>query len=116
MNTITLTNKRDRIRKVQSLINSAGNKLFAVSFIKKDGTLRKMVARKHVVQPSYEKKPTGDSKIAYKRDSDLITVFDTNLMRYNKKDRINGRGGYRSINLSTVKRLKVNGVIYKIVG
>jgi hypothetical protein len=109
----------NKIRRVKKLIESVGNKIGSVHFIKRsDGSLRKMSYRIHVIKPTYEKQPDG-KKFAYRRaiesDNHIMTVFDTNALRYSKKGKLNGRGAYRSIPLDGVVRLKVQGVIYKFV-
>ena len=116
MQTLEIGLKHNKVRKVRSLINSAGNKLFAVTFKKRgDGSIRKMVCRRHVHTPTYASlsiKKRDISKIM--KDNNLITVFDTNKIRYNKSGRINGRGDWRCIPLDSVMRIKVGGEIYKI--
>lgn len=116
MQELKFNRKRDRVRKVKSLIESAGNSFGSVWFYKRsDGKLRKLAYRLHVTTPTYEKKPDGKM---YRKTNDtehnLITVFDTNTIRYNNKSRMCGRGGYKSIPLDTVCRIKVGGVIYRI--
>jgi hypothetical protein len=110
---------RAKVRKVKSLIKSAGNHFFAVSFIKRsNGKLRRMSGRLHVYKPQYEKEPTGKKflyKMARDAEKNLLTIFDANVLRYNNKNRLCGRGGFRSIPLNNVVRLKVGGTIYKFV-
>jgi len=106
---------KSRVRKVRSLIESAGNHIGVVHFRKRsDNTKRRISYRLHVAHPQYVKAPTGKS-IINPKDYDLITVFDTNTMRYNNKGRVCGRGGWKSIPLDKVIRVAVNGEIYKIV-
>jgi len=109
---------RAKIRKVKSLIKSAGNHLFAVSFIKRsNGKLRRMSCRLNVSKPQYAREPTSKNflyKKAKDAERDIITVFDANVIRYNK-GRMCGRGEYRSIGLESVIRLKVGGEIYRFV-
>lgn len=120
MKVIQVKSSRDRIRKVKSLILSVGNKIGAVSFLKRsDGKLRKMAYRLHVKRPTYASSPNGKNFIRNRaKDSDnlQITVFDTNKVRYNSKGRMSGRGDWRTIPLETVTRIKANGEIYKIIG
>jgi len=108
---------RDRVRKVRSLINGAGNQIFAVTFTKRsDGEKRKMACRLHVHKPTYAGKPSrGKNRKEIDRDNKQITVFDVNKINYNKKDLMNGRGTWRTISLETVERICVNGTKYKIV-
>ena len=108
----------NKIRKVNKLMNSIGNQIGSVHFIKRsDGKLRKMTYRLHVTHPTYEKEPNGKFAFRKAMDSDkhLITVFDTNSLRYSKKGKLNGRGNYKCVPLNGVVRLKVNGTIYKFV-
>lgn len=119
MQVITVKSVKAKVRKVRKLMESVGNQFGAVWFIRrKDGKLRKMAYRLHVQHPSYEKVPTG-KKFLYKKaldsEKNLLTVFDTNTLRYNNKKRLCGRGGFRSVPLDGVVRLKVNGEIYKII-
>lgn len=115
MQIIEKSRKRDRVRAVRKLINSAGNHIFALSFIAKGtGKLRKLSCRRHVIKPQYTKAP---SMIKHKGNEDkgLITVYDTNCFQYDKEGRLCGRGNYKSLYLSSVTRIKVGGEIYKIV-
>ena len=118
MEILSYKSKRDRVRGVKKLMLSVGNSFGAVTFKKRsDGKIRKMSYRLHVTNPQYAKKP--ESKIHYRKtieeEKDLLTVFDTNTLRYNKKGMLNGRRNYKCVPLDGVIRLKVNGVIYKIV-
>ena len=119
MQVIQARNVRERVSRVRKLIQSAGNHIFAVSFIAKGtGQLRKMSCRSHVVKPQYVKAPTRKNSL-YKKDidrsNDLITVYDNNCLRYDKEGRLNGRGSYKSIPLANVTRIKVGGEIYKVM-
>ena len=108
----------NRSRFTKKLLTSAGSNIGSVWFHKRsDGTLRKVSYRIGVSNPSYEKKPKGKRFLERKsRDAEknLITVFDTNVMKYNDEGRLCGRGGYKSIPLDSVVRVKVNGVIHYI--
>ena len=110
---------RVKVQAVRELIQSAGNQIFAVTFTKRsDGSKRKMSCRRHVQKPSYAKAPSG--KISYKRKiqdekNSLITVFDCNSLRYNRQEKLNGRGNWKSIPLDSITRLKINGEIYKVL-
>jgi len=115
MQIIEKSRVRDRVRAVKSLINSAGNQIFAVSFIAKGtGLLRKMTCRRHVIKPQYTKAPSSVKRRG-NEDKGLITVYDVNCLKYNEQDRLCGRGGWKSLYLSSVTRIKVGGEIYKIV-
>jgi hypothetical protein len=117
MKVISEKNESRRIKKIQALIKSAGNRIFAVSFIKRsDGTYKKMTCRRHVSKPQYAKIPSSKNKKSYDpKKYNLITVFDVNSLQYNSKNRICGRGSWKSIPLDSIKRIKVGGEIYKII-
>ena len=119
MQVIETKSKREKVRRVKKLMESVGENFGSVWFLRrKDGTLRKMAYKLHVTNPSWAPKPTGENFL-YKKTQDaeknLITVFDTNFVRKNNTGRMCGRGGYKSLGLDSVVRLKVGGVIYKIV-
>lgn len=74
-----------------------GGEIFSVKFLKKDGTLREMVARLGVT-----KHLTGQGAKYNASDYGLITVFDMQ-----KKE-------YRNININTIKSVKINKKEYTI--
>jgi hypothetical protein len=75
----------------EKIIELVGNKFFTISFIKKDGTLRKMNARLGVI-----KHLKGGKKSYNPDDFNYLTVFDL------------GKKQYRTVNLNTVKEVKAN--------
>lgn len=75
----------------QKIIELVGNKFFTISFIKKDGTLRKMNARLGVT-----KHLKGGKKSYNPDDFNYLTVFDL------------AKKQYRTVNLNTVKEVKAN--------
>ena len=83
--------------KVESLLNATHGKIFSCEFIKKDGSLRKMVARIGV------KKNLKGGKNGVSEKNSLITVYDMIA------------GGYRMINLATVQAVRVNRIAYEVV-
>ncbi|WP_457748480.1 SH3 beta-barrel fold-containing protein [Sulfurimonas sp.] len=83
--------------KVDEVIKSTHGKIFSCEFIKKDGSLRKMVARLGVA------KNLKGGKNGVSNKNSLVTVWDMLA------------GGYRMINLSTLTALKVAGVTYEVV-
>lgn len=83
--------------KIIKVIEDTKGKIFAVQFIKKDGTLRMMLARLGV-----KKNLKGGTNGANAQNS-LITVWDM------------AKGGYRMVNLETLLTLKVNGITYEVV-
>ena len=83
--------------KTVELIKATNGKIFACEFIKKDGSVRKMIARLGVA-----KNLKGGKNGASEKNS-LMTVWD--MMA----------GGYRMINLETIQRLKVSGLTYEVI-
>ncbi len=83
--------------KTDEVIKATKGKIFSCSFVKKDGSIRKMVARLGV----QKNLKGGTNGTSYKNS--LITVFDM----LNK--------GYRMINLETLISLKINGNEYQII-
>lgn len=82
--------------KIRDLILSSNGKIFSVTFTKKDGSERHMVARLGVKSPL----KGGDSTTAHL--DYLITAFDMQ------------KKAYRCINLSTVSSLKLMGEEYQV--
>ena len=83
---------------VKEVIAKAGGTIFSVEFTKKDGSVRKMVARKNVT--SYLK---GGQNNVVRPDRPYITVFDMK------------KKAYRTVNLRTLRRCKIKGQEYEIV-
>lgn len=81
-------------KKIRELV---GNKIFSVTFEKKDGTLREMTCRLDVKKHLKGGEKTYDTEAA-----NHLTVFDMQ------------KKGYRTININTLKRLTVDGVSYDI--
>jgi hypothetical protein len=74
-----------------------GNKIFSVIFEKKDGTLREMVCRLGV------KKHLKGGELSYDpEEKNYLVVFDMQSE------------GYRTININTLKRIKLDGVTYDL--
>lgn len=90
----------NKITKEQAIkvIHSLQNDIFNVEFIKKNGELRSMNCRLGVT--SHLK---GGEKAYEPADHDLICVFDMQ------------KKAYRSINLNTLKTIKLKGKKYAIV-
>jgi hypothetical protein len=107
----------NKCRTVKSLIKGAGNQIIGIWFKKRsNGKLKKMACRARVFSPTYESKPKGDSgRKSRDAEQNLMTVFDVNHIRRDKNNMINGRGSFKSIPLDGVVRVKVGGVIHKIV-
>lgn len=79
---------------IRKIIKESNGKIFSVSFIKKDGTKRNMVARLGV-----HKFLSGGTSTTEGIDK-YIDVYDMN------------NAGYRKINIETIQSLKVNGIKY----
>ena len=98
---------------IRRIIESAGNQMGSVHFIKRStGTLRKMSYRLHVTNPKFAKKPSGH-KVVNDVANDQMTVFDVN--KPVKKDgEVIGRGAWRTIPLENVCRIVAGGKTYII--
>jgi hypothetical protein len=83
--------------KVDEVIKSSNGKIFSCEFIKKDGSLRKMVARLGV-RKNLKGGANGESK-----HNSLVTVFDMI------------EKAYRMINLETIQAIKVSGTTYEVI-
>lgn len=82
---------------VSQLKELVGNKIFSVVFEKKDGTLREMVCRLGV------KKHLKGGEVSYDpEERNYLVVFDMQSE------------GYRTININTLKKIKLDGVSYDI--
>jgi len=82
---------------ISTLKELVGNKIFAVEFIKKDGSLRKMVCRLGV------KKHLKGGELRYNpEDLNYLTVFDLQSEEY------------RTINVNTLKTITFEGVKYEV--
>jgi hypothetical protein len=82
---------------VKQLRELVGNKIFAVEFTKKDGSLRKMVCRLGV------KKHLRGGELSYNpEDFNYLVVFDLQSEEY------------RTINVNTLKSFTFEGVKYEL--
>lgn len=84
---------------LRQTILGLGQKIFAVTFVKKDGTIRDMAARLDV--RSYQKDPTAPVDLALlEQDArhGLLRVFDMK------------KKGFRMINLKGLQRIKCGTV------
>ena len=89
----------DRTLGALTLLDETSNgKIFFVEFIKKDGTVRRMTARRKV-----NKGVTGAGMKYRPLQRGLMTVYDMD------------NGAFKLINLLTVKRASVNGKKYKLI-
>ena len=83
--------------KLAALLQDAGSKFVSVEFVKKDGSLRKLNGQFGVT-----KHLKGGVNKTVKPDNAYMTIYD------------NQAKGYRTINLETIKKLRVNGVAYEV--
>lgn len=82
------------------VLNQAGSKFFSVDFVKKDGSLRHMEAKKWIESAfSHGSKNAQASTLAHKPE--YFLAVDT------------AKGEFRAINLNTLVRCKVNGTVYE---
>ncbi len=118
MQVIDTKSKAARVKKIKKAIQSAGDTIGAVTFIKRsDGEMRSMVYRLHCNNPSFAPKPTEAGHIkSVAKDSDnmQLTVLDINHAIHNKKGHIIGRGHWKSIPLENVIRVQARGRIYRV--
>lgn len=84
--------------KLRRLINNANGKFFTVDYRKKDGTLRTMTCRLGVASNLKGGTNTIDMK------THLEVIYEATKRQY------------RTINLSTIFRVRVGGTYYKVEG
>ena len=90
--------KKITVENAEQLIKSSNGTIFAVSFIKADGTLREMVCRTGV------SKGCKGKGLAYSpSDYDLLTVYDVAAQ------------GYRMIRLQTLRNVTMQGRQYSVI-
>ena len=107
---------RDKVRFVNRLIKESGNQMVGITFIKRsDGSRRMIAGRFRVSKPQYASIPSGKKMRYSTKDKNLAVIFDVNVLRYNNKGKLCGRGDWKSFGLEGVERFKTNGVIYKFV-
>lgn len=104
MNQQTIDKRRDLIR---TMIESAGGRFAAVTFVKKDGTERTMQ-----VQPAANKFHVLGAAAAPSAQQAAETRAINNPHLYNVWDV--AKQAWRSINLDTVTQISVNGAIFKV--
>jgi len=76
------------ISQMRQLLDSTAGKVFSVTFVKKDGSIRDMVCRNEV------SKGTSGGVAGHAHKEELYTVYDMQAQ------------GFRCVNLTTVKRIK----------
>ena len=82
---------------IKELLESSKGKFFTVTFTKKDGSTRVLNGRLGVT-----KHLKGGKKTVTQEN--YLTVFDTQ------------KKAYRTVNVETVKSIKINGETYKVDG
>ena len=82
---------------VKALRELVGNKIFSVEFVKKDGSIRTMTCRLGV------KKHLKGGSLNYDAEAlNYLPVFDLQA------------NDYRTINISTLRKIKVDGIEYDV--
>lgn len=81
------------------LLDSAHGRFFEVAFVKANGTLREMTAKKWVEKWLHGK--PGENKNTVQHIEKYYTVASM------------GDEGYKNVNLETLKAVKINGKTYK---
>lgn len=88
------------VAKVRSALKSLNGRLFSVTFVKTDGSHRKMVCRLGVT-----KFLSNDGSVTVTQDDMIIRVFEM-------PSKTNPSGGYRSFRIDRIVSLKLNGMTY----
>lgn len=89
----------NRVQAIYKLLDGANTgRIFFVEFKKKDGTIRRMTARKGV-----SKGVTGKGMNYRPLGKGYVTVFDMD------------KGEFRLVNLNTVQKFSVNGEKYLVI-
>lgn len=87
--------------KVQQLIRLLGNSIFGITFVKRNGDVRKMSCRARVGKYVKGVRPGGSTSPS----NDLIVLYEMN----GKAD-----PNYKSVSLDTITRVTVNGITAQI--
>lgn len=89
------------VKTIKKAIEETAGKMFSITFVKKDGSLRDMVCRLNVSKDVKGTNPEANEKrIKTLTKNGMVTVFDMI------------KKGYRVINLTTIKTLTLNKVVY----
>lgn len=80
------------VNQMRAILDSTKGKVFSVSFVKKDGTVRDMLCRTEV------SKGTVGGVAGHAHKPELYTVYDMQAQ------------GFRCVNLTTVKRIKCGSI------
>lgn len=84
--------------KVEGFLLALNGKMFGIDYIKKDRSFRSLTGRLDVTAPL----KGGENKVEA-LDRPYITVYDVQAK------------GYRTVNLDTARRLRVNGKVYDVL-
>jgi hypothetical protein len=90
--------ERIKRSKVEAFLVSLNGKMFGIDYIKKDHSFRSLTGRLDVTAPL----KGGENKVEA-LDRPYLTVYDAQAK------------GYRTVNLDTARRLRVNGKVYDVV-
>jgi hypothetical protein len=85
-----------RLQTIRNLIASSQGRFFTATFVKKNGETRVMNARIGVKSHSAGGTPSTAAHEQY------MTVFDAKI------------NAYRTLNLETISKLKINGVTFEV--
>jgi len=91
---------------IRSLVEAQGSKIISVEFIKKDGTLRKMLVqnaatRTHVKGEAASEQAKRAAATRALNHPNLLNIFDMD------------RGAIRSINMDTLIRIKCGRILWE---
>jgi hypothetical protein len=89
----------DKVGFLKNQISNAGSQIIGVSFVKKDNSIRHMAFRTGIYKDQVKgSNPETTAKInATLTENGMIRVGDMN------------KGTFRTVNLNTVKRIRING-------
>lgn len=95
-------------------LNLNPNQIFAMTYKKADGTLRKATCRLHVQNPSHCQAPgegirEGESAFHALRVNNNIKYFDMTV------DGDGGKGGYRTAKIERIETVSIGGHYYKVI-
>lgn len=92
-------------QKILSFISSLGGRIFNITWIKKDGSVRNANVRRKV------KRYLNGGKGSASNSNSLLHVY---LMPKMLGDTFHHESGYRSVNLETIKQISIDGQTYDV--
>lgn len=112
--TQTLSNNTIRRNEIVNKINEVPNLIFAMTYIKADGTLRKATCRLHVSNPTHCQKPgeglyAGESFKHALEVNNNIKYFDLGV------EGDGGKGGFRTAKIDRIQTVTINGQQYDVI-